>query len=134
MGNDIKEEYLNKKYAEYDDESDMKYKKRKYVHKKVKKANHKHEYENVVVVDPAIKDSFYLIGRCPVCGKISEPVKDSVLERKFPNIQYHMMFIAFAVDSDEEYKSKCEDFKNWCKEHYTVYEVDGFKPLFNKYL
>lgn len=129
--NDWKEEYLTKKYAEYDDESDVAYKKRKHVHKPVKKSNHRHEYENVIVTDPT-KDSFNLVSRCKVCGKIDDPVKDSRLERKFPNVRYSSMFIGHSVSTKEEFDKMCEDFKKWCKEHYTVYEIEGFDPTKNK--
>lgn len=133
MSSNIKEEYLSKKYAEYDDESDVMYKKRKHVHKKVKKSNHKHEYENVVVTDPS-KDSFWLVGRCKICGKINNPTRDSFLERKFQNITYSTMWIGYAVHTMQEYEKECEDFEKRCKEHYTVYEVEGFDPLKNKYV
>lgn len=133
MSNNIKEEYLNKKYAEYDDESDVVYRKRKHVHKTVKKSDHKHEYENAVVIDPT-EDSFWLVGRCKVCGKISNPIDDNSLKRKFPNVLCSTMWIGYVANTEQECRKEREDFKEWCKEHYTVYEVDGFDPLKNKYV
>lgn len=130
MGYDLKEEYLNKKYAEYDDESDGRYMKKRHVSKRVKKSDHRHEYENVVVIDPTVKDSFYLVGRCKVCGRMSHPVKDIRIERKFPHSMYYTWHIGYVVSHEDEY----EAFVKWCKEHYTVYEVENFSLWDNKYL
>lgn len=130
MSSDIKEEYLNKKYAKYDDESDVVYKKRKHVNKPVKKSDHKHEYENVVVIDPRHNDLFYLVGRCKVCGKTSNTVKDKRIERKFPNVRYSSWWLGYLMGSQEDY----EDFKKWCKEHYNVYKIEDFDLWENKYI
>lgn len=130
MSSDLKKEYLDKKYAEYDDESDVMYKKRKHVHKTVKKSDHKHEYENVVVIDPTDKDSFNLVGRCKVCGKIGRPVKDNRIDRKFPNVQYTSWYVGILLGNEEEYG----DFEKWCKEHYTVYKIENFDLWENKYI
>lgn len=118
----VHQKYLDAKYAEYDDESDMAYKKRKHVHKPVKKSDHKHEYENVVVIYADKPDSFQLVGRCNVCGKIGKTQRDKRIDKKFPNVYYRGFGIGCPIDCEDEY----EAFKKWCKEHYTVYEVDDF--------
>lgn len=118
----VHQKYLDAKYAEYDDESDMAYKKRKHVHKPVKKSDHKHEYENVVVIYADKPDSFQLVGRCNVCGKIGKTQRDKRIDKKFPHVYYRGFGIGHPIDCEDEY----EAFKKWCKEHYTVYEVDDF--------
>lgn len=119
MSSDLKEEYLSKKYAEYDDESDVAYKKRKHVHKSVKKSDHKHEYENVVVLNPENPDLFSLVGRCNICGKIGETQHDKRIDKRFPHVSYKGFSLSYPIEFENEY----EDFKKWCKEHYTVYNV-----------
>ena len=130
MSSDLKEEYLNKKYAEYDDESDLAYKKRKHIHKPIKKSNHKHMYENVVVVNPEKPDSFSLVGRCAVCGKVGNVRRDKRLDKKFPHVSYTNYLLGITSRYDNEY----EDFKKWCKQHYTVYEIENFDLWDCKYI
>lgn len=114
---DLKQEYLNAKYAEYDDESDIPYKhKRK--HYAPKKSKHKHEYENIAIVDPNNKDSFYLSSACKMCGKIGDVQKDKRIDRKFPHVRYNT-FCSFASGHEDEYN----DFVEWCKENYEVIEM-----------
>lgn len=130
MGYDLKEEYLNKKYAEYDDEADGRYMKKRHVQKPVKKSDHKHKYENVVVVDPNHSNSFGLVGRCSVCGKIGNVQHDKRIDKKFPNVNYTSWLLGYTLGFENEY----EAFEDWCKKHYTVYEIEGFNLLDNKYL
>lgn len=124
---DWKEEYLAKKYAEYDDESNVAYK-RKREKRSVKKSNHKHNYENCVVVDPDKPHSFYLVSRCSICGKRNYSViKDKRVDRKFPHIKnYH--------SCAGEYESEYEDFKNWCRNNYEVYNIPDFDIWDTKYI
>ncbi len=129
--NDLKQEYLNAKYAEYDDESDIPYKhKRK--HHAPKKSKHKHEYENVVIVDHDHPDSFRLLGRCKKCGKVGGAQRDHRIDKKFPDITYEGLrwFIGCRMGCEKEY----EDFKEWCKKHYTTIDNPEFDVFKDKYL
>lgn len=126
--NDLKQEYLDAKYAEYDDESDVPYKHKRVKHH-VKKSNHKHKYENVVVVDPDKKDSFNLMSRCFICGKIGDVKKDNRIDKKFPHVRY-----GFLCGYMAGYESEYEDFVSWCKEHYDVIETPEFDMFRTKYI
>lgn len=119
MTSDLKQEYLDAKYADYDDESDAPYH-RKRKHSKPKKSNHKHEYVNMVVVNPEKKDDFHLVGACKQCGKIGNVQTDKRIERKFPNIKYKSYIIYYAVGHESEY----DEFVKWCKDNYEVVEID----------
>lgn len=115
--NDLKQEYLDAKYAEHDDESDVPYKhKRK--HNKPKKSKHKHEYKNIVVVDPDKKDSFSLASACQICGKIGGVQKDKHIDRKFPHVRYNT-FCSYTMGFKDEF----EEFKDWCKNNYDVIDM-----------
>lgn len=115
--NDLKQEYLDTKYAEYDDESDVPYKHKKKKHS-VKKSKHKHEYENIVIVEPDRANSFHLASACKMCGKIGYVQKDKYIERKFPNVRYNNI-CSFASGHEDEF----EEFKDWCKDNYEVIEM-----------
>lgn len=115
--NDLKQEYLDTKYAEYDDESDVPYKHKKKKHS-VKKSKHKHEYENIVIVEPDRANSFHLASACKMCGKIGYVQKDKHIDRKFPNVRYNTI-CSFASGHEDEF----EEFKDWCKENYEVIEM-----------
>lgn len=117
MTSDLKQEYLDAKYADYDDESDAPYH-RKRKHCKPKKSNHKHEYVNIAIVDSNNKDSFYLASACKMCGKIGDVQKDKRIDRKFPHVRYNT-FCSFASGHEDEYN----DFVEWCKENYEVIEM-----------
>lgn len=119
MTSDIKQEYLDAKYADYDDESDVPYH-RKRKHNKPKKSNHKHEYVNIAVVNPERKDYLHLFGACKQCGKIGNVQTDKRIERKFPNIKYKSYIISRVVGHESEY----DEFVKWCKDNYEVVEVD----------
>lgn len=119
MTSDLKQEYLDAKYADYDDESDVPYH-RKRKHSKPKKSNHKHEYVNIAVVNPERKDYLHLFGACKQCGKIGNVQTDKRIERKFPNIKYKSYIISRVVGHESEY----DEFVKWCKDNYEVVEVD----------
>lgn len=119
MTSDLKQEYLDAKYADYDDESDVLYH-RKRKHNKPKKSNHKHEYVNIAVVNPERKDYLHLFGACKQCGKIGNVQTDKRIERKFPNIKYKSYIISRVVGHESEY----DEFVKWCKDNYEVVEVD----------
>lgn len=128
---DLKQKYLDTKYAEYDDESDIPYKHKRVKHH-TKKSNHKHEYENIVIVDTSNPDSFKLISRCTICGKVNGAKKDERIEKKFPHITYAGMLwlIGCRLGYEEEY----EEFKDWCKKHYTVIDAPEFDGFRTKYI
>lgn len=128
MSWDFKQEYLDKKYAMHDDESDVTYRKSRHVKKSVKKSDHKHTYENVVVTDHNRPNGFFLVGRCSVCGKIGESQKDNRVTKKFAN--YGGMYLRGVWVNDDEY----EVFKDWCKKNYPVYEIPDFNPWDYKYI
>ena len=115
---DIKREYIEKKYAEYDDESDVPYKHCRSKRHAPKKSKHKHEYENCVVVDPNRDDSFNLISTCKMCGKIGDAQKDKRIDRKFPHVRYNR-FCSHVAGYEDEYN----EFVEWCKENYEVIEM-----------
>lgn len=119
MTSDLKQEYLDAKYADYDDESDVPYH-RKRKHNKPKKSNHKHEYVNIAVVNPERKDYLHLFGACKQCGKIGNVQTDKRIERKFPNIKYKSYIISRVVGHESEY----DEFMKWCKDNYEVVEID----------
>lgn len=119
MTSDLKQEYLDAKYADYDDESDVPYH-RKRKHSKPKKSNHKHEYVNIAVVNPERKDYLHLFGACKQCGKIGNVQTDKRIERKFPNIKYKSYIISRVVGHESEY----DEFVKWCKDNYEVVEID----------
>lgn len=119
MTSDLKQEYLDAKYADYDDESDVPYH-RKRKHNKPKKSNHKHEYVNIAVVNPERKDYLHLFGACKQCGKIGNVQTDKRIERKFPNIKYKSYIISRVAGHESEY----DEFVKWCKDNYEVVEID----------
>lgn len=119
MTSDLKQEYFDAKYADYDDESYAPYH-RKRKHNKPKKSNHKHEYVNIAVVNPERKDYLHLFGACKQCGKIGNVQTDKRIERKFPNIKYKSYIISRVVGHESEY----DEFVKWCKDNYEVVEID----------
>lgn len=126
---DLKQKYLDAKYAEHDDESDVPYKHKSVKHP-VKKSKHKHEYENCVIVDSNKPDSFHLISRCTICGKISDVKRDKRIDKKFPNVHYSFLCSYALGGSEEEY----EEFKKWCKKNYTVIDAPEFDVFRTKYI
>lgn len=126
----VHQKYLDAKYAEYDDESDVAYKKRKHVHKPIKKSDHKHMYENIVVLDPNNPKSFSLTSRCSVCGKVGVVQSDKRIDKKFPNVDYKTWLLGYRLGCNDEY----EAFEDWCKKHYAVYDIPDFDTLSTKYI
>lgn len=119
MSGDLHEQYMNLKNDEvYDGESDIPYH-RKHERCKPKKSDHKHKYRNVAVIDEETKTRLTLIGVCDICGKVGNVQTDKRIERKFPNVKYKSTFASYLEDSKDEY----EEFVNWCKDNYDVFEV-----------
>lgn len=119
MSYDTRKEYLDAKYAKYDDESDAPYRRKK-KHDKPKKSNHKHEYANTVLTHADKPDSFMLVSVCRQCGKINSVMTDKRIERKFPHIRYKNTLIGFPTEYKEEY----DEFVEWCKDNYETIEMD----------
>lgn len=128
MPTDLKQMYLDMKYAEYDDESDVPYHRRR-ERRKAQKSNHKHQYRNCVIIDPNEKDSFHLASYCVSCGKIGEVRRDKHIDRKFPHVNYEYLYI-----TANEYEAEYEDFVKWCKRNYDVFEVENYDPFKDKYV
>lgn len=132
MSFNFKEEYLSKKYAAYDDESDAAYHRKKPKHK-VKKSNHKHAYETCVIIDKTHPDMIHLVKRCSVCGKIdryTSPINNK-MKRKFPHVTYNSIMFNEAKDG---FESELEECIQWCKSHYPVYEMDQYDKWRDKYV
>lgn len=85
-----------------------KYRKKKNTSSKSKaKSKHKHIYKECLIRIPNSKNtSTYLCSYCIICGKIGEPLKESIVENMNRNINYFL-------SSDkiyEKYKDKMETF------------------------
>jgi hypothetical protein len=128
MPTDLKQDYLDMKYADYDDESDVPYR-RKRERRKTQKSDHKHQYRNCVIVDPKEPKSFYLASYCVSCGKIGDVKSDKHIERKFPHVSYKY-WMSYEAGFEDEY----EDFVKWCKKSYNVFEVENYDPFKDKYV
>ena len=128
MSTDLKQIYLDMKYADYDDESDVPHR-RKREKRKPQKSDHKHQYRNCVIIDTKKGDSFYLASYCVSCGKIGDVKSDKHIDRKFPHVSYKS-WLSCEAGHEDEY----EDFKKWCKKNYNVFEVEGYDPFKDKYV
>lgn len=125
MPYDYKEEYLNKKYAEHDDEQCRYKHKKKKTH--VKKSKHKHDYVNCVVVSEGKE---YFVSRCSICGKLSEFKHDDALSKMFPDLNRRYLVFFLYFNSFEN----SEAVKEWCLENYQVFHVDNFDQFKDKYI
>lgn len=132
MSSEEKKWYLSKKYKEYDDESGVSYKHRR-ENRKHKKSKHKHEYENCVILDANSPHYFHLVGRCSICGKLSEARIDNKLKKEFPSISKYDL-LGLQVGFSIGYADDFDKLKNWCEENYQVFEVDNFNFLKDKYI
>lgn len=93
MSSDIRQMVVDYKYAEIPETP--KYRKKK-AKKTPKKADHKHQYQNVIIEYTyprnypvsrlAGKPAYALESYCKVCGKLSSPVWDEEAARLFPHI------------------------------------------------
>lgn len=133
MASDLKQEYLDLKYSYVDGETDAKSKKRA-KNKTPKKANHKHEYQNIVIEYTydknypvrrlAGKPAFALESYCPICGKLNYAIQDPVAVKLFPNIYTgHFGFIARTTGHEQE----CNDYEQWVLEHYPHYSMPDYR-------
>ena len=127
-----KESDLKHKYTYVDGEQDAAYKKKRRK-PAPKKANHKHEYTNVIieytypknypVARLAGKPAKALESYCTICGKLGAPQKDEVAEKLFPHISTgHFGFIA----SIRGYKQESDDYRKWADKHYPHYNMPDY--------
>lgn len=129
-----KESDLKHKYTYVDGEQDAAYKKKKRK-PAPKKANHKHEYTNVIieytypknypVTRLAGKPAKALESYCTICGKIGQPQKDKKALREFGELlQGHYFYTAGLSRQHSEF----ERYKEWCDKHYPhVYVPDYYE-------
>lgn len=128
-----KEEDLKLKYAYIDGENDMAYVKRP-KKKTPKKANHKHEYHNVIIeyVYPrnypihrmAGKPAFALESYCGICGKLGcSPVCDEKAKKMFPNIKPGHFGFYVTIHGHE---SESEEYREYCLNNYPHYVMPDY--------
>lgn len=127
-----KESDLKHKYTYVDGEQDVAYKKKKRK-PAPKKANHKHEYTNIIieytypknypVTHLAGKPAKALESYCTVCGKLSSPQKDDIAAQLFPHIYTgHFGFIS----SIRGYEQENNDYREWADKHYPHYSMPDY--------
>lgn len=127
-----KESDLKHKYTYVDGEQDVAYKKKK-CKPAPKKANHKHEYTNIIieytypknypVIRLAGKPAKALESYCTVCGKLSSPQKDDIAAQLFPHIYTgHFGFIS----SIRGYEQENNDYREWADKHYPHYNMPDY--------
>lgn len=130
MSSDIRQMVVDYKYAEIPETP--KYGKKK-VKKTPKKADHKHQYQNVIIEYTyprnypvprlAGKPAYALESYCKICGKLSSPVKDEEATRLFPHCYAgHFGFIAWMKD----YQKESENYKQYCMTHYPHYSMPDY--------
>ena len=132
MSSDLKQEYLDAKYAYFDGETDAKPKK-KSKKKPPKKANHKHEYTNVIIEYEysknypvqrlAGKPARVIESYCTICGKMDTAKQDPVAAKLFPHI--HTGYFGF-LSHIAGYESECEDYRQWTLKHYPHYSMPDY--------
>lgn len=127
-----KEEDLKLKYAFIDGETDTAYKKKKRK-SPPKKADHKHDYQNIIIEYTypknypvsrlAGKPAKALESYCTVCGKLNSPVEDKKAKKLFPHIYPgHFGFISCI----KGYEQESEDYKQYCLTHYPHYSMPDY--------
>lgn len=127
-----KESDLKHKYTYVDGEQDAAYKKKKRK-SAPKKANHKHEYTNVIieymypknypVARLAGKPAKALESYCTICGKLSSPQKDEVAAKLFPHIHTgHFGFISNIRGCEQEN----DNYREWVDKHYPHYNMSDY--------
>lgn len=126
--NDLKQEYLDKKYTYVDDEScNVKAKNSK---KRPKKANHKHQYHCAVVVDG--QQNKYYIGYCNVCGKVidfCEGKEYNELPKEFSHAWGGAVGI-YGLRSQQQLQA----FEEYTESNFPVFYVENFCFWKTKYM
>lgn len=132
MPSDLKQEYLNAKYAYVDGYVDTKPKK-KSKRKTPKKAKHKHHYENIIIdyiypknypsQDRVGKKTYVLRSYCTICGKLGEVQEDTVVKQLFPHIWIEPFGFVFHIS---KYNQEYEDYNQWSLSHYPHYYMPDY--------
>lgn len=102
-----------------------------------KKADHKHEYQNVIIHAKypknypiprlAGQDYIALDSFCTKCGKLGYAQEDKEVEKLFPHISVgHYGLISLQVN----YKDEWEEYQKWCKENYPHYTMENYSNSF----
>lgn len=127
-----KESDLKHKYTYVDGETDVAYKKKRRK-STPKKANHKHDYQNIVIDFTYPKN--YPVPRfagkpgqafesyCTICGKLGAPQKDEIAEKLFPHVcTGHFGFIAHI----RGYEQESNDYREWVDKHSPHYYMPDY--------
>lgn len=127
--NDLKQEYLDKKYSYLDDNS-FNVKPKASKKKKPKKANHKHQYHCAIIIDSQ-QDKHY-ISYCSVCGKVNEfhlgeEYRD--LPKEFSGVMAGSFGI-FGLSAHTDYKR----FEDFCTMNFPTLYVENYEAWKTKYI
>lgn len=136
MSSNIKQEYLDRKYANTDDEVDTKYKK-KSKKKTPKKANHKHDYKNCVIdfIYPKNyglpkyngKPGQALASYCPICGKLNIDVQeDKEVSKLFPHVAHGYFSFLFAQSARGMTQEEWANYRQWCNDNYPHFFIENY--------
>ena len=140
-----RETCLKHKYAEIPDEPRHKTKRKK---AKPKKANHKHTYQNCIILcqypkyyfsmysthspQVSFNDTLHEIRAsfCPICGKLNPSIiVTEEMKRLFPHIQVSYCPSGFFYRKyEEEYKQFC----SWYKQHYPTFIMMDYHEKYYK--
>ena len=127
-----KEKDLKLKYECVDGENDSPHRKRR---KKTspKKANHRHEYKNIVIDfrypnDYPISRLAGTVGHtiesyCTVCGKVSGGKIDPAAKELFPHVGYGHFGYSIAIAG---YEKETQEYRAWANEHYPHYMLTDY--------
>lgn len=123
---------LKHKYAYVDGEADVACKKKKRK-SPPKKADHKHDYQNIIIEYAYPKN--YPISRlagkpakalesyCTVCGKLNSPQKDDIATKLFPHIRTGHFGL---ISSIRRYEQENDDYREWADKHYPHYNMPDY--------
>ena len=98
-----------------------------------KKADHKHEYQNVIIHTkhpekwpiPSLAGQPYttLDSFCTKCGKLNCAQEDAEAKKLFPHISVgHYGFISYQIN----YKDEWEEYKKWCEKTYPHCTLENY--------
>lgn len=99
-----------------------------------KKANHKHEYQNVIIHAKypknypiprlAGQDYIALDSFCTKCGKLNYAQEDIEAKKLFPDfVGGHYLFMLASINSDDD---KLKTYREWCNKHYPHYHMEDY--------
>lgn len=112
-----KEEDLRLKYKFIDGEADLPHRK-KAKRKPHKKSNHKHEYQNIVLVGNGYEG---YVSFCTVCGKISEFRFSNEIREHFPHIKPFLL--GFTLMRQGGTQEETDSFKYFCRTEFPTYHM-----------